>query len=142
MADGPTSNGDGATRRASAGRRSAGARRVQVGVASVASVRYRVRSTSSTVGPVRVSSADRGRSADERPDEHADEAGLDHAPVVGAGVGELLGRQPERDRAALAGLEADAPEPAQLDDRARDRRLLVADVELDDLLAGARARCW
>ena len=67
--------------------------------------------------------------------------GLDDAPVVGADVGELLGRDRERYRAALAGLERDAAEPAQLEDRSRHRRLDVAHVELDDLVPGALRRC-
>ena len=37
------------------------------------------------------------------------------------------------------GSSRDPPEAAQLEDRPGDRRLLVADVELDDLVAGDRA---
>ena len=69
-------------------------------------------------------------------DLHADPPGLDDAPDVRADVGQLLGGEPERDGPALAGLEPDPPEAAQLADRAGDRRLLVTHVELDHLVAG------
>ena len=84
----------------------------------------------------------RQRQVRRRPaDEDPDRAGLDDAPEVDVEVGELLRRQPEGDGPALARLEVEPLEPAQLLDRAGDRRLLVADVELDDLVAGPRRRC-
>jgi hypothetical protein len=45
----------------------------------------------------------------------------------------------ERDGAALAGGQAQPLEAAQLADGPRHGRLLVADVELDHLVAGTRA---
>ena len=72
-------------------------------------------------------------------DLHADAARLDDSVVVGVGVGELFGGEGERDRPAFARLEADAPEAAQLEDGPGDGRLLVADVQLDDLVPGSRA---
>ena len=82
------------------------------------------------------------RQVHRRPaDEDPNRAGLDDAPEVGVEVSELLGREPEGDGPALAGVEMEPPEPAQLLDRAGDRRLLVADVELDDLVAGPRRQC-
>src|SRR3954468_15287719 len=77
-----------------------------------------------------------GRGADREPDG----PGLDDAPVVGAGVGELFGREPERDRPAFAGAQRDATEAAELPDGAGNGRLVVADVQLDDLVALAVTR--
>ncbi len=82
----------------------------------------------------------RERRVDRRPaDEQPDRPGLDDPPHVDVDVRQLLGREPERDGPALAGRQVEPLEAAQLADRPRDRRLLVADVELDDLVAGARA---
>src|SRR5688572_4011763 len=61
-------------------------------------------------------------------DLHTDAARFDDPAVPGVNVGELLGRKAERDGAALSGIEPDAAEPAELQDREGDRGLLVADV--------------
>jgi hypothetical protein len=41
----------------------------------------------------------------ESADYHVEDAGLDNALVIGADEGQVVGRQFERDLAALAGLE-------------------------------------
>ena len=58
--------------------------------------------------------------------------------IFASGERELLGVQREGDRAALARLELDAREAAQLLHGPRPAGLDVADVELHDLAAGAR----
>src|SRR5450759_5806888 len=69
------------------------------------------------------------------PDEDADHAGLDDPAVVGPHVGELLRGQPERHGTPLAGIEPDSTESPQLQDRASDGRLRIADIQLDHLVA-------
>ena len=70
------------------------------------------------------------------PDMDPDPARLHDPAVRGVDVRQLLGRELEDDGPALAGFEVDPPEAAQLEHRAGDGRLLVADVELDDLVRG------
>ena len=41
----------------------------------------------------------------ESADSHVEDAGLDDAPIIDADKGQVIGRQFERDLAALAGLE-------------------------------------
>src|SRR5215207_11296465 len=68
-------------------------------------------------------------------DHDVEPAGLDRAPHVEAEERELVGREVERERLALARHELHAPEVLQLDDGARHGADEVRDVELRDLLA-------
>src|SRR4051812_37111954 len=61
------------------------------------------------------------------PDAETDRPGLDDPPVVGTGIGELFGREPERHRPAFPGAQRDPTETPELADGAGDRRLVVAD---------------
>ncbi len=64
---------------------------------------------------------------------------LDDAAHVDSGQRELVGIDHKRDRAAFARRERDAAEPGEFLDRARDAADHVAQIELDDLVADARA---
>src|SRR5450759_3697121 len=86
-------------------------------------------------GPDELELRGEGQVRRRAPDEDANEAGLDDPSVVDADIGELLGCQPERNGAPLARRQPHPPEPAQLQNGTRDRRLRIADVELDDLVA-------
>ena len=98
-------------------------------------------STRSVRSELRVSVALSGQVHRRRAGADRDRAGLDDPAVVRPDVRELLGREPEGHGPPLAGLERDPPEAAQLEDRPGDRRLVVADVQLDDLVASDERRC-
>ena len=74
-----------------------------------------------------------------RPGGNGEGAGLDDALHLRVPQRQIVGLSSKRDRPALAGLQRHALEPLQLDHRPGDRRLIVVDVELHDLVAGAAA---
>ena len=77
-------------------------------------------------------------SAEEAADHQLDPAGLD-LPLACVPDRHLLGLEGEADPFRLARRERDAAEAAQLLDGARHARDRIAQVELDDLVAGDRA---
>src|SRR5713226_10241686 len=75
----------------------------------------------------------------ESTDSHVEDAGLDNALVIGADEGQVVGRQFERNVAALAGLEQNFREALEPLQRRTHACKAFVQVQLNDFLAAAAA---